>query len=337
LKPSMENIVENFYMITLPMPFRLKHVHVFALVHDGGVALFDTGVNSPETFLKLEGSLKKIGKTVKDIDRIYISHFHTDHCGIAGRIREISGATIFMSPVDGERIRLDQQGDLNETLLRTFYGRHGLEEKSIEALIRLLQFFRSATLPFEADRYLDAYEWHTLGGREFQILPAPGHTRGQVCFFFRNEGVLLSGDHVLPQITPNLSPDPYAPDFRPLRSFLDSLQQMKDLPVTRVYPAHGQPFAPLRGRIEEIVEHHGERKGLIFASVQKGSRTAFQVSLDIFGNNLPEFDQFLAVNETYSHLQELENEGLVSPEQRGKHLFYTSANLHAPAGGAAKA
>ncbi|MCX5853618.1 MAG: MBL fold metallo-hydrolase [Deltaproteobacteria bacterium] len=323
----MEKIFENFYMITLPMPFRLKHVHVFALVHDGGVALFDTGVNSPETFLKLESSLKQIGRTIHDIDQVYVSHFHTDHCGIAGRIKELSGAVIYMSPVDAARILSDQQGDLNVKLLRTFYRLHGLTERSIESLVRLLKFFQKATIPFEADQYLEAHEYQTLGDKKFEILPAPGHTRGQVCFFFRNEGILLSCDHVLPQITPNLSPDPYHPGFRPLQSFIESLQEMENLPVSRVYPAHGDPFADLKGRVEEIIAHHRERRGLILDSVTAAPKTAYRVSQDIFGEALPEFDQFLAVNETYSHLLELQEEGLVREEQTEHHLLYRAGSL----------
>jgi glyoxylase-like metal-dependent hydrolase (beta-lactamase superfamily II) len=318
----MEKIFENFYMITLPMPFRLKDVHVFALVHDGGVALFDTGVNSPETFLKLESSLKQIGKTVGNIDRIYISHFHTDHCGIAGRIKEISGAVIHMSLVDATRIQSDQRGDLNVKLLRTFYRLHGLTESSIEGLVRLLKFFQKATLPFKVDQYLQPHEHQTIGDLTFEVLPAPGHTRGQMCFFFRKEGIFLSGDHVLPQITPNLSPDPYHPGFRPLSSFLDSLSKIKDLPVAKIYPAHGETFANLKGRIEEIEEHHRERKGLILDSVTLAPKTAFQVSQDIFGETLPEFDQLLAVNETYSHLMELQEEGIVRQEQTDHHILY---------------
>jgi glyoxylase-like metal-dependent hydrolase (beta-lactamase superfamily II) len=320
----MEKISENFYKITLPMPFRLKHVHVFALVHDGAVSLFDTGLNSPETFLKLESSLNTIGKTVKDIDRIFLTHFHTDHCGIAGRIREISGAVIQMSEIDGQRIHDDQKEVLHISQLKKFYRQHGLMEKSIESLVRLLSYFRNATIPFLVDQCLKDYERQAVGDKEFEVLPAPGHTRGQVCFFFRKEGILLSGDHVLPHITPNLSPDLYAPEFRPLYSYLDSLRKFKELQVIRVYPAHGEPFTDLKGRIEEIEEHHCERKNLIFTSVKGVSKTAFQVSQDIFGNNLPEFDQFLAVNETYSHLIELKEEGVIKQKSVEARILYTA-------------
>lgn len=320
----VEKIADNFYMITLPMPFRLKHVHIFALVHNGKVALFDTGVNTPEAFSKLEGSLKSIGKTIRDIDQIFITHFHTDHCGIAGKIKELSGAVIAMSEIDRRRIHSDQESGIDINQIKMFYRRQGLTEKSIDALVELLVFFRKATIPFRVDTCLVDYECRTVGDREFEVIPVPGHTSGQVCFFFRKEGILLSGDHILPHITPNLSPDPYNPDFRPLKSFLDSLTKVENLPVAKVYPSHGEPFPNLKARVEEMKEHHQERKNLVFDSVKGGQKTSFQVSLDIFGENLPEFDQFLAVNETYAHLIELREEGLIKEVNTEKLLVYAA-------------
>jgi glyoxylase-like metal-dependent hydrolase (beta-lactamase superfamily II) len=324
IRDMIEKITDNFYMITLPMPFRLQHVHVFALIHNGKVALFDTGVNTPETLAKLEHSLKSIGKTIQDIDRIYITHFHTDHCGIAGRIREISGALIAMSVIDTQRIHDDQKGGLDINRIKLFYRAQGLSEKFIEALVELLDYFRKATIPFRVDITLADYECVAVGDKEFEVIPVPGHTSGQVCFFFRNEKILLSGDHILPQITPNLSPDPYNPGFRPLKSYLDSLQRVKNLPVAKVYPGHGEPFLHLKERVEEIIEHHGERKALVLDSVKEGPKTAYQVSLDIFGRNLPEFDQFLAVNEAYAHLIELKEEGLIKQEKSENQVLYTA-------------
>ena len=131
----IEKIAESFYMITLPMPFRLKHVHVFALVHDGSVSLFDTGMNTPETFSTLEESLKSIGKDIRNIDRIFITHFHTDHCGIAGRIKAISGAAIAMSGIDARRIYNDQKRGLDFDQVKIFYREQGLREKFIDALL----------------------------------------------------------------------------------------------------------------------------------------------------------------------------------------------------------
>jgi glyoxylase-like metal-dependent hydrolase (beta-lactamase superfamily II) len=319
----IEKIAESFYMITLPMPFRLKHVHVFALVHDGSVSLFDTGMNTPETFATLEESLKSIGKDIRNIERIFITHFHTDHCGIAGRIQEISGALVAMSEVDAQRIYNDQKRGFDFDQVRIFYREQGLREKFIDGLLELLSSFRKATIPFKVDTSLEDHGSHKVGDREFEVISVPGHTSGQVCFFFRREGILLSGDHILPEITPNLSPDPYNPGFRPLKNFLDSLGQVEDLPVIKVYPAHGDPFSNLKARVEEIREHHRERKNLVFESVKGGPKTTFQVSLDIFGRDLPEFDQFLAVNETYAHLIELKEEGLIKQKKLGDLVIHS--------------
>jgi glyoxylase-like metal-dependent hydrolase (beta-lactamase superfamily II) len=319
----IEKIAESFYMITLPMPFRLKHVHVFVLVHDGSVSLFDTGMNTPETFSILEESLKSVGKAVRDIDRIFITHFHTDHCGIAGRIKQISGAAIAMSAIDALRIHNDQKKGLDFDQIKKFYCEQGLREEIIDGLLELLGSFRKATIPFKIDTSLEDHGSQKAGDREFEVISVPGHTSGQVCFFFRREGILLSGDHILPDITPNLSPDPYNPGFRPLKSFLDSLGKVEDLPVIKVYPAHGDPFSNLKMRVEEIREHHRERKSLVLESVKGNTKTTFQVSLDIFGQNLPEFDQFLAVNETYAHLIELAEEGLIKQKKLGDLIIHS--------------
>jgi glyoxylase-like metal-dependent hydrolase (beta-lactamase superfamily II) len=319
----IEKIAESFYMITLPMPFRLKHVHVFALVHDNGVSLFDTGMNTPETFSTLEESLKSLGKAVRDTDRIFITHFHTDHCGIAGRIKDISGAAIAMSAIDALRIHNDQKKGLDFDQIKKFYCEQGLREEIIDGLLELLGSFRKATIPFKIDTSLEDHGSQKAGDREFEVISVPGHTSGQVCFFFRREGILLSGDHILPDITPNLSPDPYNPEFRPLKSFLDSLGKVEDLPVIKVYPAHGDPFSNLKMRVEEIREHHRERKSLVLESVKGSTKTTFQISLDIFGQNLPEFDQFLAVNETYAHLIELAEEGLIKQKKLGDLIIHS--------------
>jgi glyoxylase-like metal-dependent hydrolase (beta-lactamase superfamily II) len=114
------------------------------------------------------------------------------------------------------------------------------------------------------------------------------------------------------KITPNLSPDPFDPDFHPLNAFLDSLKTVGNLKIQTVWPAHGEPFSDLKKRIGEISDHHKERRDLILDSITKGPKTVFEISADIFGrNNLSGFDGFFALNETYVHIMELVHEGTV--------------------------
>lgn len=318
----IKEIARDFYMITLPMPFRLEHVNVYVVVHNGRITLFDTGLNTPETFTTLEAGLGRIGRTVCDIDRIFITHRHGDHCGMAARIKAASGATILMSDVDHEFIRIAEDQDRLIATLRSFYLRHGLGDEALALLGSIFRSFSKMIGTFPLDHALRPGESQTVGDRSCEVIAAPGHSRGQMCFFFRADGILLAGDHILPDITPNLSPDLFQTDFLPLEHFLSSLTQMQNLPVRIVYPAHGRPFTNFIERIVEIKDHHRERKGLALASVRAGRKSTFEVSVDIFGKDLPDFDQYLALNETYVHLVELIREGLVREEIEDNRCFY---------------
>jgi glyoxylase-like metal-dependent hydrolase (beta-lactamase superfamily II) len=319
----IEEIVNDFYMITLPMPFRLQHVHVFLLCHGDKVALFDTGLDTPENLLTLETAMQRIGKKVQDIVQVFITHSHIDHCGMAGRIKEISGAEIHMS----ELSRLfTLRSDREIELVKDFCLRHGLPQDTTDGILSLFSTTRAEIAgPFHIDRCLQRHERQCFGNREFQAIPTPGHTHDHVSFYFPQERILLAGDHILPEITPNLSPDVFAPDFQPLSSFFASLELIQELSVTKVYPAHGRPFDNLKARICELRDHHQVRKELTLKSVSTGPKTTFQVSQDIFGSTLPEFDQFLALNETYVHLIELVGSGEISEGKDESHVLYAPA------------
>ena len=321
-RPLIETIAYDFYMITLPMPFRLGHVHVFAVLHKGHVTLFDTGLNSVESRRSLEDALKSIGVPMQNIDAVYVTHYHADHCGMAGWLQAEFGATIHMSAIDHLFLQKNRTADIFARQIRPFYRRHGLPDKTIELFGVLREQFKELSPPFTADALIHASENLTDGNRPFRSLLAPGHTRGQVCYHFYDEGILLSGDHVLPDITPNLSPDLFHPDFYGLASYLNALQELNKIEIAHVYPGHGTPFANYRARIDEIIAHHDERKSLILESIQEGAKTSFQVAQDIFGTNLPEFDQFLALNETYVHIQQLLREGRIVEQEHGDVIRY---------------
>lgn len=321
----IDRILPDLYRITLPMPFRLRHVHVYALLHDGGVALFDTGMNIPETYRVLDEALATLGKTTRDIDRIFLTHFHADHCGTAGRLQEISGASVYLSQSDEMRLQYNNRHEELVERARHFFLPQGLPQKAMDNLVKLMAVFRKATVPFRVDRHLEPGDTFTLGGRTIEVIAAPGHTAGQMCFYLPGEGILLAGDHILPDITPNLSPDIFRLEYRPLRSFLDSLGAIRGLPVRMVWPAHGDPYPDLPKRVDEIREHHAERTQLVVEALRGKEKTAFEVSADIFGADLPEFDQFLALNETYVHIVELLDRGAVRAAERGGLVRYHTA------------
>ena len=322
MKIGVRKITEGIFMITLPMPFRLKHVNIFVFPEGGGFTLIDTGPNLPGVLPALEASLAEIGLRVEDCGRILITHFHMDHCGLAGVIAGRSGASVHLSEIEEGTLRAMSRQEDRISTLTAFALLHGLDRETIDSVVRAFSLFKSASTPFDAEGFLSDGDRLSIGNRRATVIATPGHSRGHLSFYLPDERFLIAGDHILPHITPNLSPDLAAPDFCPLASFLSSLARVEDLPVKSVYPAHGQPFADLKGRVAEMRDHHRERSDLALQALAEKPKTGVMVSRFIFGNIRSPFDMLLALNETYVHLLELEREARITRQkQNGLCLF----------------
>jgi glyoxylase-like metal-dependent hydrolase (beta-lactamase superfamily II) len=151
----------------------------------------------------------------------------------------------------------------------------------------------------------------TLGRREWRVLHTPGHTGDHICLFDPVDGVLLSGDHVLPTITPHISGMTAHPDS--LAEFVAALRRVAAVEGVRtVLPAHGLPFHDLRGRVEAIVEHHEERLDVLRGIARDlGTATVRDYSHRLFQERSwgP-----MAESETYAHLEHLRLAGEMSAE-----------------------
>ncbi len=304
------------------MPFRLRHVHIHALVHDGKVALFDTGMNVPESIQALDEALSTLGKTTKDIDQIFLTHFHADHCGIAGRIQELSGAVVRLSATDEKRLQYNSREEDLAEQARNFYLSQGLPQKAMDTLIKLMAVFREATIPFRVDSHLEPHDRHTLGNKIAGGHRRPGSHGGTDVFLFSRRtnpagrGSRPSRHHSqseprhLPARLPPAPELPSIPRSHPGPSRPDGL------------PRPRRPFPDLGKRVDEIKEHHAERIWPVLEALKGTGKTAFEVSGNIFGTDLPEFDQFLALNETYVHLVELMDNGFVVAVERDGLVVY---------------
>jgi len=315
LKKGVNAIAEGIFMIVLPMPFRLKYVNIFVFLEKDGFTLIDTGPNLPGVLPALEASLAEIGLAPEDCQRILLTHFHMDHCGLAGIIAERSGASIELAAIEEQTIRSFARLAEREARLRAFARENGLDGGTVDLVIRAFSAFRTATSPFCATGTIADGDRMILGGREVEAIGTPGHSRGHISFYLPAECFLLAGDHVLPHITPNLSPDLTAPGFFPLESFLASLARVEELPAVMVYPAHGRPFSGLKARVVEMREHHCQRSGLALQALAEGPRSCFDVSRFIFGQIDSPFDRLLALNEAYVHLIHLERASQVRREE----------------------
>lgn len=324
----ISEVENNLYRITLPMPFRLRHVHAYALIDGRDIVLFDTGMIMPGAIERMENDFKSIGLSVESIRDIYLTHVHTDHCGMAGVIQAKSKARIHLTEAAHQVWAhiLDADGLIAQA--RMFYAAHGMSDSDVEAVVEEIEDMRSRIPRFAVDSFLRENEVRRYGKRSFEVIFTPGHAAGHVCFFFCDEGTLLAGDHILPYIAPSLSPNIHDEDFQPLGSYLESLDVIEGLPITALHPGHGNSFTGIDERIDEIRAHHAAKKQALLESIGREPKTTYSICAGLIGTaaaNRDDWEKFMALNETYVYLQQLKKDGAIHESVSAGVIYYTSA------------
>lgn len=143
-------------------------------------------------------------------------------------------------------------------------------------------------------------------GRELTVVHTPGHAPGSVCFLDLDRCAAFTGDHVLPDVSPNpfltLAPGTPEERTRSLPTYVDSLRKLLSFDIETGRGGHGEPIPDLNGRTLEILDHHEERKAAVLNSLTKqGPATAYQLTNDLFPD-LPATEAFAGISETIGHL-----------------------------------
>jgi glyoxylase-like metal-dependent hydrolase (beta-lactamase superfamily II) len=131
--------------------------------------------------------------------------------------------------------------------------------------------------------------------------------------FNREEGLLLSGDQILPTISTVIR-FPKDVEDDPLRQYLESITRLKELNPAKIMPAHGEPFTDMNARIEQLLHHHRERLQLIMDCMNDKPCSARTIVDHLFGK-LDAFNLFLASGEISAHLLLLRSQGKVQISQ----------------------
>ncbi len=259
--PPVEMVRPGLWSIPVPIPDNpLRYVLVYALELDSGVAIVDAGWNTEAAFRALDDGLHEAGGSITDVRAVLVTHIHPDHYGLAGRVREESGAWIGLHPDDANMLdaRYTHPSDLLARM-KVFMEDAGVPAERLPDLNMASMVIRDQVKMAEPDVLFDetATRWD-VPGWNLRTVWTPGHSPGHVCFFSEDRHLLLSGDHVLPRITPNIGV--HSQSFpNPLGNFLESLLKVQNLEVEEVLPAHEYRFANLRGRLDDLITHHADR------------------------------------------------------------------------------
>ena len=287
IEQAFVSLEDGIQRLTLPLATGPRHVHCYLV--DG--TLFDTGLGLGDAPWRSAA-----------IARIAITHFHPDHVGGAAAAAAATGAPVFQGALDYAQCeRVWGTRDWPERMA-AWFSKHGVPPENVDDLIAQGHAF-APFIRYALDPEL-LYEGSTLHG--WNVVELPGHADGHLGFL--REGVLVAGDHLLRRISPAVG---LYPDSRPdpLGDYLSSLERTIALAPRVAYPGHGEPIYDPAGRARELIAHHRQRLDDTEAALSDEPRTAYDVSLAVFGAELGPTQRRFAVAETLSHLERLVREG----------------------------
>ncbi len=275
-------IGDGIFQITVPMSHNpLGSTLVYAMESPGGVVLVDAGWDGDEGWDGLTSGLESVGHSISEVEGVVLTHFHPDHTGLCGRVREASGAWIAMHEAD-----MDMFAKMSSPHDETWLGYHlenmtraGASQADLDAFAAVSGGKSPAGPESTPDRTLTDGEAIALTGRDLRVVFTPGHTPGHACFHLEDADVMFTGDHVLQKTTPHVGNFVYPLEERDaLAEFLDSLRRVQSMGVTRGLGAHGLPIDDVAGRAGELIGHHEERLDHLYEAFADDEITVWQVA-----------------------------------------------------------
>ncbi len=324
-----QEILPGLFRIEIPLPGNpLKMLNSYVIVGPERALVVDTGFNRPECLAALRQGLQELAVDPARTD-IFVTHTHADHVGLAG-VLATAASRIWCNGIDASSINRaasltpdDPWWDSAIALARS----HGFPPAEATESVRRhpgLRYAPSRPIAFTA--VADGDE--IIAGRyRFTCLATPGHTPGHICLYEPREKILLSGDHLLRDITPNISN--WFSSGNALADYIASLKRVAALDVARVLPGHRRLFDDCRTRVDELTAHHERRAAEVAALLESGPLTAYEVAGGMKWDmtyrrwaDFPAAQKWFAVGEAIAHLRYLEGQGSVSrSEHSGQILF----------------
>ncbi len=320
---NAHSVAPDIYQVRIPLPYLLNHVYCYLLRDSAGWAIVDTGLNWPEARAAWEACFEQLEINPKtDIQKIVVTHMHPDHFGMAGWFQAQSGAPVYLSAHDRDTaLRVWYEWPDRSEEMRVFFQKCALSEDKIREVIAAGDDTAQLTTPLPDQLERIEGDTITIGDRNFRVIPAQGHSDGQVLFYHEPEGLMISGDQVLMKITPNIGVWPETAPA-PLARYLASLASLHELPVKLALPGHKTVIHHWQARIKELQAHHEDRLALLQKAVTSNT-TVFEAMCKIFDmSRLTSHEVRFALAETLAHLEYLRDAGRIGSQDTGDTFLF---------------
>jgi glyoxylase-like metal-dependent hydrolase (beta-lactamase superfamily II) len=311
--------IHQFHIPT-HLPLGPVNIHI---IEDNPLTLVDTGPKIPEALEALRSGLHSIGRRIEDIERVVLTHLHEDHCGLAGTVQRASGATVFVHPWEGDRLRNFDDYNLYVPLLE----RAGVPSDVIARFRVGFEQRKEFVDEFVDMEGIDDGDVIDFDRGSFVVMHTPGHTPGSVCLFRASDRTMIAADTVLKGITPNpvLSPDPQVPSrrFPSLSEYMVSLARIRAVAPTVVHGGHGGDVLDFEEYFHHAVRFHDDRQRKLASLLDPGGSTAWDACLKLFPT-VKGAQRFLALSETIAHLDFGADEGRIDIAMDGDVEVFTA-------------
>jgi glyoxylase-like metal-dependent hydrolase (beta-lactamase superfamily II) len=309
--------------IELPTHYPIGPVNVF-LIKDDPLTLVDAGLNNDESWALVEQGVRAAGCEVSDIERVLLTHGHTDHVGLLRRVLDVADAKVYAHTYCAERLRDPEKGEaLASTYIFDMLLECGVPAAHVDKVREVRASFKDLRITAPVDGDLE--DGDTIG--RYTVHHAPGHSPADILFVDEPSRTAFTGDHIIESVTPVAMLRPVAPgEPRPkmLVEFVASLRKTRDLDLDVCYSGHGKPVTDHCAAIDKILSKQDRRTNRVRTILAEGEVTPYQMCQSLFGT-LKDAFMHMSMAVALGHLDALEHEGEAVSETRDGVLYFRAA------------
>src|SRR5438477_9981179 len=279
---ALSEVAVGVFELRLPIPFEDGLVNVFLFSDGKDADLLDCGMNAEESLAAIRQALEHLGS--RRLRRLVVTHIHPDHYGAAGILAGPVLAALYIHRLEVPLVHpryVELEHLVSEVQHHVLVN--GVPAGDAEVLSHSQRALSPVVKTAEPSVQLDGAELIAMGRHSLRVEWTPGHSPGHICLYATAEGLLFAGDHILPELSPNIGLHPQStPD--PLHDYLGGLRRMAMLKPKLVLPAHGRPFSDVAGRVEALTSHHQRRLDQILEIVGRDEKSGWEVAAELWGS-----------------------------------------------------